>query len=105
MARPPQRFVAAREIQTYFNEGRYYERARQGEFDTRLLKSRVPKHLHQGEPEGTLSQMVAYYESGRRIAIVHQYLRPDGTLGASGRPDPKQLLHEGELLIVQVPGR
>jgi hypothetical protein len=26
---------------------------------------------------------------------VHQYLRPDGTLGLSGRPDPKLVLYEG----------
>jgi hypothetical protein len=27
--------------------------------------------------------------------MVHQYLRPDGTLGASGLPDPKLVVHEG----------
>lgn len=36
---------------------------------------------------------------GNQIALVHQYLRRDGTLGASGLPDPKWLLHEGEVLI------
>jgi len=25
------------------------------------------------------------------IAIVHQYLLPNGTLGGSGRPDPKRV--------------
>jgi hypothetical protein len=29
--------------------------------------------------------------------MVHQYLQPDGTLGASGQPDPKRLLHDGIL--------
>jgi hypothetical protein len=46
--------------------------------------------------------MVAYHEvwgSRRRIAVVHQYLRPDGFVGGSGRPDPKAILREGVLLI------
>jgi hypothetical protein len=45
---------------------------------------------------------VAYYETWgnrRRIALVHQYLRPDGTVGASGRPDPKAILDRGTLYI------
>jgi hypothetical protein len=28
-------------------------------------------------------------------ASIHRYLRPDGTLGASGRPDPKRLVEGG----------
>jgi len=26
------------------------------------------------------------------VALVHQYLRSDGTLGASGQPDPKRIV-------------
>ena len=44
--------------------------------------------------------MVAYYEKRRKVAMVHQYLRPDGTLGASGLPDPKRLLVNDLLYIV-----
>jgi hypothetical protein len=32
---------------------------------------------------------------GRRIAVVHRYVRPDGSLGGRGRNDPKLLLHNG----------
>jgi hypothetical protein len=32
---------------------------------------------------------------GRTVARVHQYLRMDGSLGASGRPDPKMLYIDG----------
>jgi hypothetical protein len=38
--------------------------------------------------------------SGVMVAVVHQYLRPDGSLGASGLPDPKRLLVNGILYIV-----
>jgi hypothetical protein len=34
------------------------------------------------------------------MAIVHQYLRPDGTLGASGLPDPKWLRDGDRILIL-----
>lgn len=42
--------------------------------------------------------MVSYRDNdGNEVARVHQYLRTDGTIGASGKPDPKRLL-EGRTL-------
>jgi hypothetical protein len=29
--------------------------------------------------------------NGTLVADCHQYLRPDGSIGASGKPDPKRL--------------
>src|SRR3989338_9151424 len=44
------------------------------------------------EPLGTRSQFIRYVDrSGQWLVEVHQYLRPDATLGASGNPDPKRL--------------
>jgi hypothetical protein len=34
------------------------------------------------------------------VAVMHQYLRPDGTIGASGQPDPKRLVVEGDVWYV-----
>jgi hypothetical protein len=57
-----------------------------------------------GQPPGTVSQMVAYWEVDdgvfTQIARAHRYVRPDGMLGGSGRhlPDPKEMLHEGKIL-------
>jgi hypothetical protein len=46
----------------------------------------------------TKSQIVAYINSnGQQVALVHQYLKPDGTLGGSCKPDPKELLLGGVL--------
>lgn len=41
--------------------------------------------------------MIRYRDrTGKTVAMVHQYLRPDGTLGGRGRrPDPKYLLRDG----------
>ena len=52
------------------------------------------------EPAGTRSQMVADVDGVRRVALVHRYLRPDGTVGASGMPDPKELLDDDVLYFV-----
>lgn len=48
--------------------------------------------------------MISYRDAnGNEIARVHQYLRPDGTLGASGKPDPKPLMVNGVVYIYSAP--
>jgi len=43
-----------------------------------------------------MSQVVKFYSGADElILVVHQFIRPDGTLGASGLPDPKMILFEG----------
>ena len=43
-----------------------------------------------------LSQLVDVLDaSGTRVAEFHQYLLPDGSIGASGRRDPKGVLVGG----------
>lgn len=44
------------------------------------------------EPFCTWSRMYAYRTpDGQPVALAHQYDRPDGSIGGSGRPDPKWL--------------
>lgn len=54
-------------------------------------------------PAGTRSQILHYYtlDLKSKVAIVHRYLRPDGKLGASGMPDPKQVLDEGVIYAME----
>ena len=63
------------------------------------------KHLEQpvyGEPACTRKQFVIYHtKDGEPVAWVHQFLRPDKTLGLSGKPDPKRLLVAGKMLAVR----
>ena len=47
------------------------------------------------EPPGTRSQMRVIADGTDFLALVHLYLRPDGSLGGSGRPDPKVVVHQG----------
>lgn len=44
---------------------------------------------------GAKSESVPYFLNGVRIAVCHQYTNPDGSLGASKKPDPKLLLWKG----------
>jgi hypothetical protein len=97
MAKPVLKIVTSQELQELFNNGGYRHRVLGGEFSQKLLREGKPR-AGVNEPPGTKSQIIAYLDAkGRMIAVVHQYLRPDGTLGASGRPDPKKLLLNGIL--------
>jgi hypothetical protein len=81
-----------------FNEGRYWQRAQYGDLYWTVEEEGHPSPARSGEPTCTRSQIVAYRDQrGRQVARVHQYRRPDGMLGASGRPDP-QLLLENEIV-------
>jgi hypothetical protein len=49
---------------------------------------------------GTHSQELRYYdEQNNLVAKTHRYLRPDGTLAASGLEDPKRVV-EGSILYI-----
>lgn len=70
-----------------------------------VVKEDKPAPPESGQPSGSRSQIVAYIEVenrkiGRKVAMAHRYLLPDGTLGASGKPDPKSLKHDGQFYVL-----
>ena len=84
-----------------FNSQQFDEKARLGQISFRQEgnASAAPPHLN--FPEGTVSRRVAVIGgNGKKLAICHQYVLPDGSLGASGRNDPKQILVGDELWVV-----
>ena len=90
-------YLSRQRIRALFNDGKYWTRARNGEFTLKYIYNK-PASAKAEQPRGTKSQIIAYINSnGEQIALVHQYLKPDGTLGGSGKPDPKELL-QGEVL-------
>jgi hypothetical protein len=100
MDKPPIRRAPSWKLQRMFNKGRYWERAQEGEFQQVLMAEGKSSPTH--EPPGTRSQLISYRDAnGNEVARVHQYLRPDGTIGASGRPDPKRLMVNGIVYIYQ----
>ena len=81
-----------------FRESGLLETVLWGGLRERIRKDAVPIPPPPGEPRGTRSQYISYFdEAGNEVARVHRYLRPDGSIGASGLPDPKAVLHEGAL--------
>lgn len=83
-----------------FNERGYAARVASGELQARILKDRHPSAPRARVPHCTRSQSIAYLDAnGDEVAMVHQYLQPNGTLGGSGRPDPKRLLVDGVLYV------
>lgn len=101
----PTKYVPREIIRQEFNDGKFWERAQRGELKMDVKDDRHPDIPF--EPDCTRSQYVVYYDSdGRFVAGVHQYLRPDGSIGGRGRrPDPKRLVVAGELWAVPTTGK
>lgn len=97
MTRRPTRQVPAAALRDMFNEGGYLDRVGSGLILEQYAQDFHPSQTLANEPWCTRSQLVNYIDlaQGRTVARVHQYLRMDGTLGASGKPDPKMLYVNG----------
>src|SRR5437764_13612723 len=98
----PRRINASAEtLRKLFNDSGYWKLVKQGQLFEKVY-SEQPPQKRSGEPPGTLSQIVAYLDSqGRQVAIVHQYLRKDGSIGGSGRPAPTQLFYRGNIYVLR----
>ena len=81
-----------------FNRGTFYERVQSGELRAVARRDSTPVRTKANEPAGTHSQEVSYLDAANQeVARVHQYIRPQGHVGASGLPDPKRLFENGIL--------
>jgi hypothetical protein len=104
MARPPIHRVTEQELRALFNAV-VLPRIEAGDV-LEAVQTEHPANPNFGQPSGTLSQIVAYWEVkngkiGAKLAIAHRYLRPDGSLGGSGLPDPKNVFDEGKLFVAK----
>jgi len=88
-----ERLVDAATLRRLYADLRIEERIARGDLVGHVRpKTEHPAPPRAGEPTGTVSHIVVYVDDdGRAVALVHEYLRPDGTIGASGRRDPKWL--------------
>jgi len=76
----------------------------------RLLRKRFISNDHLkhkqrvkvNEPRCTRSQKIRYYEGRKWVVTVHQYKRKNGTIGASGKPDPKRLRIGNKVYILDI---
>ncbi len=90
------RLTSASELRALFNEF-VLPRVQRGELDELVLMSAAAAAAS-GQPPGTVSELVGYYEAGQRVAVAHRFMTPDGEVAGSGKPDPKEVRWQGELL-------
>jgi hypothetical protein len=95
----PVEFTSAVELRALFNTF-VWPRVVTGELAEVVLESSDPS-ARANQPLGTKSQTVGYFWPGERVALAHRYLLKDGSLGGSGAPDPKMMVHEGLILLVE----
>src|SRR5437868_1971320 len=94
--------VSEWQLRQMFNDGKYYERVQRGELTVRIRRNTHPTRVQADEPFCTKTQEVSYLdEHGGEVCRVHQYLKSDGTLGASGLPDPKRMVMDGVMYRLQ----
>lgn len=86
------------ELRKLFNDN-YLDLIEAGKLREVVMRGagRHPSLYAAHEPYCTESQEVLYIDpaTGRELARAHRYLRPDGTVGASGLPDPKRVFVNG----------
>jgi hypothetical protein len=89
------------ELRQLFGYCNYWGRASKGEFHKVVISRHVPESKN--EPAGTESQIISIRTADEfEVARVHAYVRPDGSLGASGKPDPKAVYDEmGNTIYLQ----
>jgi hypothetical protein len=97
-------YISSTELRLRFNEGGYWQKAKSLEL-LQVVSGSWPAPPQSGQPPGTLSMIIEYRTiAGEKVALVHQYLLPNGNIGGSGMPDPKALVEDGILYLAQPPG-
>jgi hypothetical protein len=93
--------IPVSELRQLFDYANYWERAQKGEFHKMVISRHIPDAPN--EPIGTESQLISIrQQNGFEVARIHAYMRPDGEIGASGKPDPKIVYDEtGNVLYMQ----
>jgi hypothetical protein len=94
---PVQR-VSRSELRRLFNQHQFYHRLRAGSLQSVILRSYLAP-ASAGQLPGAEAQIVVYKDGQHAVAAVHQYVNPDGSLGASGMPDPIGVVIRGTVYI------
>lgn len=103
MAGIPVKYVTDKKIRQLYQRSGYRGRIKAGEL---TWKHTYDKHRYPPLsflPDCTHSRRTAFFDvDGEKLVEFHYYLKPDGTLGASGKPDPKELMYNGVLYIADI---
>ena len=85
----PIKEISKQEMRDLFYENQLLQKINKHELTLVLLKERHSDPIKSGQVFCTYSQLLSIQDDkGNDIARAHQYKRPNGTIGASGMPDP-----------------
>ena len=103
----PVEYVSASKLRQLFNDSQYPQLIEQNQIAIEKKRSHL---LEESElkkkslPAGTRTETIRYRDRKRELyVLIHQYLLPDGSLGASGKRDPKALLRNGIMFYWEGP--
>lgn len=100
MPAPPENWRPEGDLRRLFNRLRFVERATSGTLRMVVAEDKEVKRpwaANRRYPDGTVHRLVIkFFDGSRLVAVASAWRYPDGTSAASGRHDPKGLLHEGE---------
>ena len=101
-------YISSFRLRQLFNGSQYPQLIEQGKLKRKVVKSRVLKSSdlrNKSLPPRTKSEIIKYYDTKKDLyVLIHQYLLPDGSLGASGKQDPKAILLDGTMYYWEGPG-
>ena len=85
--------VTAAELRRMFKHSDIPDRISSRELRQVLSRDDHPAPPTSGQPFCTHSQILSFFDADdNKIVVLHQYKRPDGSIGGSGESDPKRLL-------------
>lgn len=98
---PTVKRIPVADLRKLFDYSNYWKRVLNGELQKTVLSVHQPSSKN--EPAGTESQIISIRDTrGFELARVHAYIRPDGSIGASGKVDPKIVYDEtGNVLYME----
>jgi hypothetical protein len=92
MTSPPVERITEWKMRWLFRKHNIWRKVKRGDLTEKILRSK-PAILEAGQILDTKSQSIVYLDAlSQQIAKIHQYQHLDGSLGGSGKPDPKQLM-------------
>jgi hypothetical protein len=109
-ALPPKRRLNIWDLRRLFNEGKYIQKITSQELTARSIRCNEvdPNSDKIGStiPKGSISQTLRLFDANNDfVAEFQRYIRPEGTIGASGYNDPKRMGINGLRFHQQEPGK
>jgi|ERR1035437_3882263 hypothetical protein len=94
----PVKSLSKKQMQDLFHKCNFLVKIKTKELRQVLLRERHADPLKSGHPFCTHSQILSFQDLNQNEVIrAHQYLMPDGRIGASHMPDPLRIFIDGTI--------